>query len=392
MKTVGAMVHIVEDQDGDLRALRQALTMSGIADSDISDSRSYEEAWTKVKVAIAESKARMTRSSLPVVMVADIGLKHEVENGVALLGNVFRTMVEERQIGLWTVAVTAHPLDRIPQERPYIPHLLLQKDIGGRRWPRTCARAVAALVGGSLPGDGPTNDLAPLVEVPPYDRIYIYERGDSVYSNIALDGPQFGEYFDLGLVQPRLRELRATPYPVLMCRGRYVPISQHSPGKLPRALLRARTVLRARRRDVSVAELMTFDESGELDSLPSGHGIPPKGLGNYFSWFRGFAEARALLEDFVGASLDVCFPGVTKPDGWLIPTNVLDFKTGSAVLSDGWATGPFLRCPPDLRTDPPGLGFFTLLQFVLSEQEIANYREWIASWRQHTRAWERVRP
>jgi hypothetical protein len=402
-------VHIVEDQASALRTLHEALLRAGIKNSEIEQSSTYDDAWTKFEQFLSEAKRRADRrrrrllqenganpspgdtpsDCLPVVMIADIGLKHEVENGIALLGNVFRATAEHLKMGLWTVAVTAHPLDRIGQERPHIPHILLQKDISGRTWPRLCSSVVSPLIRPQIATDTPGNDLAPTRKIPPFERIYLYERGDAMYANLNLDGPQFQECFDLGLIQPKLAEFREATCPVLMYRGRYIMLNQHSFGKLARVLLRARTVMQAKRQDSFAGELMSFDAGGNLEDQASGNGIPAVSIGNFITWLRGTKEIPSLIEHIIDLPLNTCLPPVAKPEGWSAPRRVLSFENPRPRMDPGWLQGPVLRCPPDLgdpehKTD----GFFSRLQFVLSEQEINNYRHWKEKWLQYSQAWK----
>lgn len=409
-------VLIVEDQDAHRRSLRDALVSAGVRDEQIEESRSYDEAWSRFDEALREYRRaerfvamtptrkprdgrvasasgneaavhRRALDHLPVVMVADVGLQDEVANGVALLGNAFRAAVEQTGAGLWTVAVTAHSLDRIGYESPHIPHMLLQKDIRGRDWPRNCARAIAPLLGASLQTDRKENRLAPTRATPPRDRIYLYERGDAVYANELVNDTQFEDCFDLGLIQPRLRALRTCRDPILMFRGRYVPLTEYSFGKLPRALLRARTVWDYRKNDAFAVEVMSYDLGGNLESQPASKGIPPKGLSNFITWLRGTSDIKTLVERYFGP-IDDYLPAVSLPGEWGAPNQVLTLAAGRSrahSLSSGWVPGPVLRCPADLRKAGQEDGFFTRLQFVMTEREIANYQEWYVAWTTHAR-------
>jgi hypothetical protein len=421
MTTHCPLVWIVEDQELDRRLLRQGLLSAGIPDAEILESRTYDEAWARFEHVLRETRQQDTRrrhsrverrstdvyddaenalrphnerknTLLPLVIIADVGLQHEVENGVALLGNVFRKSVTETAAGLWTIAVTAHPLDRIGEEKPHIPHVLLQKDIGGRHWGRTIGRLVAPLVAPALPTDAAANDFAPTSGVTPGERIYLYERGDATYANVDLGGVQFADCFDLGLIQPRLRELRAAPHPILMYRGRYIELQKHSFQKLLRVLVRTRAALRRRGRDICAAEVMSYDGRGNLEDTSASRGIPAASLGNFFSWLRGVPEVRTLLEDIYMRPLDELLPIVHRREpGWTPPSEVFVFRGGVASIRDGWVPGPVVRCPADLSVGGCRNGFFSELQFVLTEAEVVNYREWKTTWSQQDGVWESLR-
>lgn len=414
-------VWIVEDQELDRRLLRQGLVAAGVPDTEIAESRTYDEAWARFDHVLRETRHRHSRlrpisrigshfagadredatetpsgarknSLLPLIMIADVGLQHEIENGIALLGNVFRKAVEETAAGLWTIAVTAHPLDRIGAEKPYIPHILLQKDVGGRHWGRTIGRLVAPLIAPALPTDSSANDFAPTCGVTPGERMYLYERGDATYANTDLGGTRFDECFDLGLIQPRLRELRSAPHPILMYRGRYIELQKHSFQKLLRVLVRTRTALRLRGRDINAVELMSYDGRGNLEDTPGSRGIPAASLGNFFSWLRGAPDVRTLLEHIYGRPVDKLLPVVHRPEmAWTPPSEVLVLRNGRTTIQTGWVPGLVVRCPPDLRADGHEGGFLSELQFVLTESEVANYCEWREAWERHGHVWEALR-
>jgi hypothetical protein len=376
------MLILLEDSKQDLESLIEALTSQGIERERIRDFGSLVEARVKLRGLNKEELDAF-------VIIADLGLGDERENGIDFIYQQFHQSAEKGG-GVWTVLVSvADLLQRDFDAFHPLPHMTYDKNVDG--WQHYCAQHIKSLFFSPFDFDH-ENDFAPPAElnIPPTDRIFFYSSGDAEYlsPDKSIDT---SDYFAFQLSERDRTESESSP--ILMYRGRYIHTKHFNEKPSPRIvriLLRWRTAALACARPdiretakevlrggISLKHICSWKKVfGEVEpELDEEHGFHIRSVVNDVGAFR--REPRVIdLETFLFPTSKKKvlkgFPGITRGS--------LPNLDESVNISDGALAKyelPFLE-----KVGKQGVedNFLTRLHFVLSEEEVENFIEWKTDW------------
>jgi hypothetical protein len=355
------MIIILEDNEDHRNELLRAFKKEGVTKDQLQYFSDYGEAEQFIQ------SRQAVEAELPVVIIADIGLPSR-ENGTNFIGDQFKYL-RSKGSSVWTalISISESALRRDGLPAP-LPH---RKYAKGEGWAAHCAAEIAPLITAKkLPFDSTENDMAPLIEIKPADRIYIFSSGEAqcLHPNCEQTIANFFQFANFK------NHYRRDPRPIVMYRGNYVVVNGNIQKNFVEYLLRYRTVANVLRQPFSIAHLQQYRKEADKLWVDETKGVAVRSIHNSMIDFK----KRPLNKD-LNAICSFLY------DGQLINDQVPNFPDGDLPKRDEpISINHCCKLPAQL---PEGIrdygisdSFITRLQFILTRDEISDYKDWKANW------------
>jgi hypothetical protein len=361
------MIVILENDKKEQKLLSDAFVNQGVSKDELRIFGVYDDAENFVR------RLPPSEASLPVAIVADIGLK-SLENGANFVGEQYKYLTAKGS-SAWTALVSKSESALLRDGLPApLPHRAYAKG-DSNEWATNCARDITPLLtGAGFPVASAENDLAPPPDLKPYvrpaDRIYLFSSGEAqhVHPNCEQTLADFFQFANFKNHYSRDRR------PLVMYRGNYVPVHGNMQKNFILYLLRYRTVALKLRKPFSIAHLQRYREDGGGLWVDESRSVALRSIHNSMIDFKKQPLNRNVnnICEFIcdGRSINDQLPNF--PDGQLPKRNErISLDDCRRLLA---------QLPEGIREYGVSDGFMTRLHFVLTADEIAAQNAWKSDW------------